>query len=214
MISDIIFLLLRKEAHREPKRVTTSEVAESIGVSQQTASRKLIQLEKSGELERAGGKVFLTDKAISEVRKLIREVMDSLEGTSIMFQGSVVAGVGEGAYYLSQKGYTGQLSRLLSFKPFAGTLNVTIGDDEIEKRILLRQQKPVLVSGFRKGGRAFGKIEAYRCVLSGIPCAIVFPERSVHGLRVLEIISQFNLRKKLGLSDGSKVVVEDRKSVV
>ncbi len=208
MISDIIFLLLRKGAHHEPKRVTTSEVAESIGVSQQTASRKLIQLEKSRQLERTGGKVFLTKEAISEVRKLIREVMDSLEGTSITFMGSVVAGIGEGAYYLSQKGYADQFSKNLSFKPFAGTLNVAIEDGDIEKRILLRQQKPIMVNGFRKGGRTFGKIETYRCALSGIPCAIVFPERSVHGLRVLEIISQFNLRKKLGLADGSKVVVE------
>ncbi|VVC02062.1 Riboflavin kinase [uncultured archaeon] len=208
MISEIIFFLLRKGAHREPKRITTSEVAESIGVSQQTASRKLIQLEKSGEIERVGGKVFLTEKAVASARKCVKEVMESLEGTSLGFSGSVVQGVGEGAYYLSQKEYTEQFARRLGFKPFAGTLNVSIDDDDIEKRLILRQQKPIVINGFRKGGRSFGKIEAYRCVLSGIPCAIVFPERSVHGLKVLEIISAFQLRKKLSLTDGAKVSVE------
>ena len=208
MISDIIFFLLRKGAHHEPKRITTSEVAESIGVSQQTASRKLIHLEKSGLLQRTGGKVMLTENAISDIRRHLKEMLESLEGVSITFAGSVVQGVGEGAYYLSQKGYSAQFSKRLGFKPFAGTLNVTIADDDIEKRIMLRQQKPMVISGFKKGNRTFGKIEAYRCAVGGIPCAIVFPERSVHGLRVLEIISHIQLRKKLNLTDGSKVTVE------
>jgi CTP-dependent riboflavin kinase len=37
---------------------------------------------------------------------------------------------------------------------------------------------------------------------------VVFPENSRHGLQVLEVISPFNLRKKLSLSDGSKLGVE------
>ncbi|HIH19459.1 TPA: CTP-dependent riboflavin kinase [Candidatus Micrarchaeota archaeon] len=208
MLSEIVFFLLRQGAHREPKRITTNEVAQNISVSQQTASRKLINLEKSGEIERAGGKVFLTEKAVSQARRCVKEVMEALEGTSIGFAGTVVQGVGEGAYYLSQKEYVREFRKRLGFKPFPGTLNVSIEDDDIEKRLLLRQQKPIQISGFRKGNRTFGKIEAYRCAIGGIPAAIVFPERSVHGLKLLEIISPFQLRKKLDLSDGSKVGIE------
>lgn len=208
MISEAIFYLLSKGAHREPKRITTGELAEAVGISQQTASRKLISLEKSGAIERVGGKILLTSKALSEARRCVKEVLDALEGTSISFSGKVVVGIGEGAYYLSQTGYSSQFARKIGFKPFPGTLNVSIEDDDIEKRLTLRQQAPIEIHGFKKGNRTFGKIDAYRCVLGGIPCAIVFPERSVHGLKVLEIISQFNLRKKLGLSDDSKVSVE------
>ena len=50
MLSEIVFFLLRQGAHREPKRITTNEVAQNISVSQQTASRKLINLEKSGPI--------------------------------------------------------------------------------------------------------------------------------------------------------------------
>ena len=208
MISEIVFYLLKKGAHREPKRITTGEIAESMDVSQQTASRKLIQLEKSGQIERVAGKVLVTEKAVSEMRKLFKEVLDSLEGTSLIFSGKVVQGLGEGAYYVTQKGYMGQFDRKLCFKPFPGTLNVSVTEEDIEKRLLLREQKPIVIGGFRSAGRSFGKIDAYRCSIGGVPCAIIFPERSLHGLQMLEIVSAFNLRKKLGITDGSEVKVE------
>jgi len=208
MISDIIFYLLKKNAHREPQRITTGEIAEYIGVSQQTASRKLISLEKSGELSREGGKIFVTEKAISQVRKLMKEVLDSLEGTPILFSGKVVSGLGEGAYYVGQKPYLKEFDHKLCFRPFPGTLNVSVNEEDIEKRLLLREQKPILINGFKSNGRSFGKIGAYRCSISGAPAAIVFPERSIHGLQMLEIIAPVNLRKKLNLADGTEVKVE------
>ena len=58
------------------------------------------------------------------------------------------------------------------------------------------------------GKASFGKIDCYRCVIGGLPGAVIFPEMSVHGLQVIEVISPFNLRKKLSLVDGSKVSVE------
>jgi riboflavin kinase len=208
MVPDIVFYLLKKGCHAEPRRITTGEIASQIGVSQQTASRKFIKLEKNGFIRRVDGKVLVTDRAIKEVRHFMNEILSSLDGTSIIFEGSVVQGLGEGAYYLSQQGYVSQFGKLLGFKPFPGTLNISLNSEEIEKRLVLRQKKPIEIPGFKKSGRTFGKIEAYRCAILGLPCAIVFPERSVHGLQVLEIISHFNLRKKLGLKDGSRIRVE------
>jgi len=125
-----------------------------------------------------------------------------------VFNGTVVLGLGEGAYYCSQKQYVDGFRRKLGFKPFPGTLNVSIDSEDIEKRIMLRQQKPIEIPGFRKGTRSFGRIAAYRCVIGGLPGAIIFPERSLHGLQVLEVISAVSLKKKLGIADGSKVQVE------
>lgn len=208
MIPDIVFYLLKKGCYSEPKRITTGEIASQVGVSQQTASRKLIRLEKDALIRRHDGRVQVTEKAVREVRHFINEILSSLEGSALSFEGTVVQGLGEGAYYLSQNGYVSQFKERLGFKPFPGTLNITLSSEEIEKRLLLRQKKPLEIRGFRKGNRTFGKIEAYRCALLGLPCAIVFPERSVHGLQVLEIVSIFNLRKKLGLHDGSKIRLE------
>ncbi len=208
LIPDIVFYLLKKGCHKEPKRITTGEIASQIGVSQQTASRKLIRLERDGLLRRYDNRLLVTEKAVSQVRHFINELISSLEGTSLSFRGTVMHGLGEGAYYLSQPGYMAQFKSKLGFRPFPGTLNLTLDSEDIEKRLILRQQKPIEMHGFRKGNRTFGKLACYRCVVSGIPCAIVFPERSIHGLQVLEIASPFNLRKKLSLSDGSKIAVE------
>ena len=208
MISDIVFYLLRKGAHREPKRITTGEIAEQLGVSQQTASRKLIELEKAGELERSGGRVRLTEKALVGVRRLMREVLDSLKGTGLVFSGKVVPGLGEGGFFVVQKEYMQGFRKKLGFVPFRGTLNVFIEAEEVEKRLILREQKAVEIPGFHRGSRQFGKIDAYRCVVGGLPGAIIFPEKSQHGLQMLEIIAPVNLRKSLGLQDGTTLSVE------
>ena len=208
MVPDVIFYLLQRGAHREPVKITTGEIAEGIGVSQQTASRKLISLEKEGAVERVGGKIILTKKAVDRVRGFVSEILESLKGTSVAFGGSVTVGLGKGAYFVSQKEYTAGFQKKLGFKPFPGTLNVKIDDEDIEKRITLREQEPLAVAGFRKGARSFGKIACYKCVVNGVAGAIVFPEHSEHGLSVLEIISPFQLRKKLNLQDGARVTIE------
>ena len=208
IVPDIIFYLLQKGAHREPKRITTGEIAEGIGVSQQTASRKLIALEQEGAVVREGGTISLTPKAVSRVRAFVSEVLESLKGEATLFSGTVASGIGKGAYFVSQKEYVDGFKKHLDFSPFAGTLNVKIEGEDIEKRITLRERTPIRVPGFARGKTTFGKIDCYRCVISGLPCAVIFPEMSVHGLQVLEVISPFNLRKKLSLADGSQVSVE------
>ncbi|MFA6214434.1 MAG: DUF120 domain-containing protein [Candidatus Micrarchaeia archaeon] len=208
IVPDIVFFLLQKGAHREPMRITTGEIAEGIGVSQQTASRKLIALEKDGSVVRSGGAISLTPAAVSRVRSFVSEVLSSLQGEATVFSGAVAAGIGKGAYFVSQKEYADGFRKLLGFLPFAGTLNVKIEGEDIGKRITLREQKPLALPGFTKGKASFGKIDCYRCMVGGLPGAVIFPEMSVHGLQVIEVISPFNLRKKLSLSDGSRVAVE------
>jgi riboflavin kinase len=208
LVPDIVFFLLQKGAHRGPVKITTGEIAEGIGVSQQTASRKLIALEKEGGIERTGGKIQLTKKAVERVQSFVSQVLTSLKGSQMSFSGVPVAGLGHGAYYVSQKEYSDGFQKMLSFKPFAGTLNVKIDDSDIEKRITLREQPAIMVPGYTKGNKSFGKIACYRCVVNGLPGAVVFPEMSTHGLSVLELVSPFNLRKKLSLQDSTRVSIE------
>ena len=150
----------------------------------------------------------VTEKAIAEARKLLKEVLDSLEGTSLVFTGKIVTGLGEGAFYVKQKKYLEGFDKKLCFRPFPGTLNISINENDIEKRLQLREQKPIVVEGFKDGKRSFGKIDTYRCAINGMPAAVIFPEMSVHGLQVLEIVAPYNLRKKLNLADGNEVKVE------
>lgn len=207
-ISDVVFFLIKKGAHLNPIKATTSEIAEGIGVSQQTASRKLIALEKEGAIKRGREGISITPQTLAEVRKFMADMLLALESDKLTFVGKVSSGIGKGAYFVSQEEYMRSFKKILEFAPFAGTLNVKIEGDDIEKRILLRQRKPLVVEGFKRGKNEFGKIDCYRCVINGLPGAVIFPEMSIHGLQVMEIISPFNLREKLSLSDGSTVNVE------
>ena len=134
MISEIEFYLLQKGAHKEPRRITTNDIAAETGISQQTASRKLIELEKDEKIERMGGKLFLTPKAVDGIRKFVRETLESLESGSIAFSGKVTVGLGEGAFFLKQKQYADSFRKKLGFRPFAGTLNVRLDEDGVDVR--------------------------------------------------------------------------------
>ena len=48
--------------------------------------------------------------------------------TSIEFRRKIVSGMGEGAYYMSLKGYRNQFIEKLGYEPYPGTLNVKLVD--------------------------------------------------------------------------------------
>ena len=106
----------------------------------------------------------------------MRETLESLESNSIVFSGKVTSGLGEGAFFLKQGQYIKSFKEKLGFRPFAGTLNVRLNESGIEKRMLLREEKPMLIPGFKKGNKTFGNIEAYRCAIAGSPAPSCFPK--------------------------------------
>ncbi|HXV45112.1 MAG TPA: DUF120 domain-containing protein, partial [Nitrososphaera sp.] len=122
--------LLAKGARHNFVEVTTTELGKGIGRSQQAASKHLLDLENSGYIERAkkGQKfaVRVTDKGYSEIQSLFSSLRAAIESTpaTIDFEGSVVSGMGEGAYYMSLEGYRKQFKQKLGYEPYPGTLNV------------------------------------------------------------------------------------------
>jgi riboflavin kinase len=64
------------------------------------------------------------------------------------------------------------------------------------------------IEGFKKNDRIFGSIKCFKCKVNDVDASIIIPERSHYGSNILEIISRFELRKKLNLKNGDEVVVE------
>ena len=204
MFDDLLAALLKKGAHLEPLSITTGELAAELGVSQQTASRWLIRLEKQGRVARSKSSVYVKREAFERMKReylSLQHVFDiELE---FEFTGKVVKGLGEGAFFISMPQYAAQIKKKLGFYPYPGTLNVKISPEHVEKRLRLKANPPIVIEGFSKGPRTFGKIFCYRCNIEGILGALVFPARSTHGLNVLELIAPIELRKALGLKDES-----------
>jgi riboflavin kinase len=209
MMDEVILFLLKRGAHREPLGTTTIEIADALRISQQTASRRLILLEKEGMVRRVGRLISITERGLKEVESLYAALGAALEKKMrFRFHGRVTSGTRDGRYYLSLKKYKEQIREKMGFVPYPGTLNIRVPPDEINLRLLLRGKKGELIEGFGIGERTFGRIICYRCRLNGIDGALVFPERSHHGLDVMEVVALVNLRKKLSLKEGDAVVCD------
>lgn len=207
-MDELLLLLAKRGALRAPVRLTTIEAGKLLGMSQQNASVRLRALEDAGMVERNGALVGLSAKGKALLRKAYSELKEALEEGSIRLRGKVVEGLKEGRHYMSIPGYRERMEKKLGFSPYAGTLNIELLPEFVERRIELRSRRPIKILGFRHKGRSYGPIDAYRCRIRSIDGAVIFPRRSQHGLSVIEVIAPVFLMGELRLKYGSGLEIE------
>src|SRR3989338_6883398 len=145
-------LLYLAEQGRLQKQIRTStgQIAKALGISQQTASRKLIELEKAGYLRREATPrgVTITMMAAGEeyLTKLYTDLKSVFNGMKKNLVGKASSGLGEGAYYMSQPGYRNQFERLLGISPYPGTLNLKVEYASFQQFIAAKEK--VHIRGF------------------------------------------------------------------
>jgi len=192
-------------------------LSKQLNVSQQSASRYLIELVEKGYLERRlahGGQVVtIMNKGLSKLRKEFSEY-ELIFGTQkeIEMKGTLETGLGEGGYYISKKGYMIQFEEKLRWKPFEGTFNLRLKEEEVPKIEAMKAADGILIEGFEQEGRTFGKAWVFKCILRNGSkkvnnCAIISPKRT-HYRRVVEVISPEYLRDKLNAEDGDEFKVK------
>lgn len=196
-------------------KVSTPELAQKLGTSQQSASRLLIQLEQQGYLERRivgkTGYVRLTGKGVEELRNLYLTLKGVFERpVEIVIEGRVFSGLGEGSYYLSIPRYVEQIRERVGFTPYPGTLNIRLlSRDAIINRLLLEKMADIRIDGFSNGQRTYGGARCVRALFNGEQeSAIIFIERTHYEKDVIEVIAPISLREKYGLGDGEKVFLK------
>ena len=209
-----LYKLIEVGAYPNEVIFTTSDLAKLLKVSQQTASRHLIELERMGLIHRvrlgrresmkitAGGvkhlnNMFLTLKRAFELKK-----------TETVFEGEVFSGLGEGAYYVSQSGYKKQFVEKLGFDPYPGTLNLRVRKENQEEVRLLEASPFIFIEGFTDGNRSFGPAKCvHGKIADKLEGALIFPVRTHYAGDVVELISTEYLRNALHLKDGDTVKV-------
>ena len=195
-------------AHRRIARISTEYLAGKLGMSQQTASRYLIELDNKGWIERTitaeGCLIRITDSGVKELQKLysnLRYLMEIVYPPSVTLEGTVFTGLGEGAYYISKEQYRKQFIEKLGFDPYPGTLNLKLTTDyDIKTRAELDAYPAIEVEGFVNEDRTFGSVKCYPVTIENKEKgALLSALRSHYDASVLEIISPVPLRKHLKL---------------
>ena len=121
-----------------------------------------------------------------------------------VISGVVVCGLGEGAYFMSMQHYRKEIKNKLGFNAYPGTLNLKISKKLID---LLKNKKPIKISGFKSRNKAFGGASCYRANIKNINGSIIVPDLTKHK-DIIEFIAPVHVKSELKIKDGNKIKVE------
>ncbi len=207
--------LAKLGALRKGVFINTFELAKELRTSQQTASRRVVELEARGYIKRSVGRrgqtIVITEKGAQQLMAVYTTLHASLSEAlrSVVISGEVFTGLGEGAYYVSLDGYRTQIIEKLGFDPYPGTLNLKLTDpSDLYFREVLSHRAGILIKGFSDEKRTYGSVKAFKAKMHGIDAAVLLIERTHYGRDTLEVIAPVNLRQALNLRDGDRVSLE------
>ncbi|MES2154741.1 MAG: DUF120 domain-containing protein [bacterium] len=194
--------------------LASGEFAALLELSQQSASRRLIELTQAQYIVREMGvrkqRIRITSQGAGVLRaehQAYQRLFERREGINL--SGTVKTGLGEGRYYLSRGGYVSQFQAKLGWTPFPGTLNLELAGAEANKLGFLRRNPVHLIDAFAAEGRTFGGVICHPATVAGTACAAILPDRS-HYTTTLELIAPVRLRDTLPCKDGDRLDVEVR----
>ncbi|EPA05060.1 DUF120 domain-containing protein [Candidatus Nitrosarchaeum limnium] len=207
--------LLSKGAKHNFITITTDSLGKNIKKSQQAASKHLLELENNQFIERIitgrNISVKITPKGFSEMVKLSATLQKSLDSTpsTVELKGTLVSGMGEGAYYMSLKGYTKQFKSKIGYIPFPGTLNVRL-DKKIHQEAIKQFENlnGITIESFSDGKRTYGWVKCFHAKINqSINCELIILERTHHDNSIIELISDVCIKKSGKLKNGSQVTI-------
>lgn len=198
-------------------KISTKFLAERMEVSQQTVSRRLIELEKKGWIKkrstRDGSLVNISKLGEAQLKKVylvLSKVFEEKHPISVTIGGIVFSGLGEGSYYITRPHYRKQFMEKLGFDPYPGTLNLKLtGELDLRIRNELDAHSGIEITGYANEDRTYGSGKCFKAAINNKERgAVVIAFRTHYDSSVVEVIAPTCLREKLGLKDGHKVTLE------
>lgn len=195
--------------------LTTNEIAKKIKRSQQLASKELLDLEFFGYIKRNKKSkkysIKVTEKGYQQVYDLFLFLKTAVESFKhvIDFEGHIITGMGEGAYYMSLNGYKKQFKEKLGYEPYPGTLNIKLNSllfIEAKKEML--KYPSIYIEGFSDQSRTFGWVKCYPAYINdsmNINSSILILERTHYDDSILEIIAPFSIKEQFSLKNGDYI---------
>jgi len=207
---ELLLYIAKKSGLFGTIKTSTLQIAKQTSISQQTISRKLREMEELSLIKRTaspnGLTISLDDKGRTLLQKNYQDLSKIFGNYKKEITGIVKKGIGEGAYYVSQKNYQEQFKKLIGFKAYPGTLNIKVNKEEL--MLLTSNIDKIIIQGFITKERSFGSLTCYKIKVNDIDSAIVIPERTRHEKDIIEVIAEINLRNRLSLKDEDKVKIK------
>ena len=195
--------------------LTTGEIAKKIKRSQQLASKELLDLEFFGYIKRNKKSkkytIKVTEKGYQKVYDLFLFLKTAIESFKhiIDFEGHIITGMGEGAYYISLKGYKQQFKEKLGYEPYPGTLNIKLNSSlYVEAKKEMLKYPSINIEGFSDQSRTFGWVKCYPAYINdsdNINSSILILERTHYDDSIIEIIAPFSIKEHLSLKNGDYI---------
>lgn len=212
-----LYKLGEMAAYNRTIKVSTKYLAEKIGCSQQTASRHLSELEKERLIVRTigvqGSLIKITKSGLNEMKKVysvLHSIFEDEYPPSIILEGEVFTGIGEGTYYTTLEGYRKQFIEKVGFDPYPGTLNLKLTTEYDQKARSDIEMCPFIeIKGFQDEIRTYGPVKCYKAIINNrVKGAVLSAMRSHYNSSVVEIIAPVSLRRYFKLRDGNNVKIE------
>jgi riboflavin kinase, archaea type len=210
--------LLLLGAHHSYIELTTKQLGKNIRISQQSASKHLVDLENAGYIDRIRKghsiRIKITDSGYSQVNSFYEKLKSAIESKVddvITLEGHVISGMGEGAYYMSLEGYRMQFRQKLGYSPFPGTLNIKLSDPaSMRSRQDLSAFPSIFIHGFSDKLRTYGWVKCYPVEINnGLvrKAALLILERTHYDDSIIEIIAPICIKESMKIKNGDHVSV-------
>lgn len=214
----VLKLLGLDGAHRGEVKISCSELAERLGVSNQTASRRLQALEDADYLAREmvsdGQFVEVTEAGLAALKREYEAYRAIFEAKAdLVLRGTITSGMGEGRHYISLPGYNVQFKEKLGYDPYPGTLNVDLVPSSKRERSAIESFEGVPIEEWEDEERTYGAAHCYPATVESAAgqavgdTHVIVPDRTHHDEDQLEIIAPVKLRDELDLADGDELTI-------
>jgi len=127
-------------------------------------------------------------------------------------KGKVVSGAKKAAFFTQLDWVVAQCSEKLGFKPFPGTLNITILPESLLDVESIQEEKGIELvppDPDDSNDAAFCTAQTLPISIEGIDGAIIIPDEKVniHDKNIIEVIAPMSLKEILNIDDGDTVTL-------
>lgn len=124
----------------------------------------------------------------------------------MLLEGELFSGMKKAGDYLDLKPYRNKIEGKTGFRPFPGTLNLRVDEEEAER--LKEHVEKRRIESFRFEGKVYSGLDIYKLEIEGLKAAFIDIDITDYDDSVMEIIAPVKLREQLDLDDGNTVKLE------